>query len=238
MKRIDFTIREAGCLLYIADQNLGGLPFNRFHEFFGGEKGLKELTLQGAVIATSLYQDDGYNVRIVVGELTAAEVAEWTARVSWKLNLESGKMVVSGVADEDLEDYLADFPIAENEADYELGCLVEIPRGEYSATIYSYPPNDLAGGWMRIENSRLFRECFGADANLQYEKPIDYFSRTRPAETPPAWVNDGYEEADFLDFLIHLAPFSDEITSPEFEPDGCLLWTFRKPATCPVGIRI
>lgn len=42
--------------------NFGGHPIGEFHEFFGGAKGLDELTNKGAVIATSLYQDDGYNV--------------------------------------------------------------------------------------------------------------------------------------------------------------------------------
>ncbi|HEX8367607.1 MAG TPA: hypothetical protein VF604_03490 [Pyrinomonadaceae bacterium] len=235
-KQIDFSIAEAGCLLYVADKNLGGLPFSRFHEFFGGKKGLKDLVLQGAVLPMSLYQDDGYNVRVATGNLTEEEQAEWTSKVSWKLHLASGKMVVSGVCDEDMDDELADFPKAENNGDYELGCLVEIPAGEYAVSIYSYPPGDLAGGWMRLENPQLFRECFNTDAGLQYEKPLEYFKRTRPRETPPNWIKKGFEEADFLDFLIHLAPLSGELKMPEFEPDGCLLWEYRKPESCPRGI--
>jgi hypothetical protein len=234
--QIDFSIGEAGCLLYAADKNLGGLPFSRFHEFFGGARGLKDLVLQGAVLPMSLYQDDGYNVRVRRGDLTAAEQAEWTSKAAWKLNLASGLMVVSGVCDEDMDDGLADFPVAETGGDYELGCLVEMPAGEYAVSIYSYPPNDLAGGWMRLENPRLFRECFGADADLQYEKPLAYFRRTRPQETPPDWLKAGFEEAGFLDFLIHLAPLSAELKAPEFEPDGCILWQYRKPEICPRGI--
>src|SRR5215213_4488231 len=161
-KQIDFLIGEAGCLLYAADKNLGGLPFSQFHEFFGGKKGLRDLVLQGAVLPMALYQDDGYNVRIVTGSLTGEEQSEWTSKVSWKLNLESGKMVVSGVCDEDMDDGLADFPQAETGGEYYLGCLVEMPIGEYAVSIYSYPPNDLAGGWMRIEKPDLFRVCFGA----------------------------------------------------------------------------
>lgn len=235
-EKIDFSIGEAGCLLYAADKNLGGLPFSRFHEFFGGKKGLRDLVLQGAVLPMSLYQDDGYNVRVCLGDLTAEEQSEWTSKVAWKLNLESGKMVVSGVCDEDLDDYLADFPQAETGGDYELGCLVELPVGEYAVTVYSYPPGDLAGGWMRLEKPDLFRECFGTDANLRYEKPLEYFTRTRPDETPPDWIKEGFEEASFLDFLIHLAPLSAELKTPEFEPDGCIVWQYRKPEICPRGI--
>jgi hypothetical protein len=213
------------------------LPFSRFHEFVGGVKGLKDLVLQGAVLPMSLYQDDGYSVRVVAGDLTAEEQSEWTSKISWKLNLTSGKMVISGVCDEDMDDELADFPAAETGGDYESGCVIEIPVGEYAVSVYSYPPNDLAGGWMRLENPRLFRECFGADAaDSQYEKPVEYFNRTRPDETPPGWIKEGYEDAVFLDFLIHLAPLSAELKTPGFEPDGCILWEYRKPKICPRGI--
>jgi len=106
-KAIDFSIQETGCLLYAADANLGGKPFNELHH-----SGWQDLTLKGALIGTSLYQDDGYNVRVLFGDLTVEEKSEWTGSVAWKLNLESGKMVVSGVCDEDLEDYMKDFPTA------------------------------------------------------------------------------------------------------------------------------
>lgn len=231
--QIDFTILEAGCLLYAADRNLGATPFGLLHE-----AGWKALTLKKAIVMTSLYQDDGYNVRVRLGDPTAAELAEWTGKAAWKINLETGRMVVSGVCDEDLEEYLKDFPAAENGGRYELGCLVEAPPGEYSVTIYSYPPGDLSGGLMRIEQPELFRACFGDTPGSEYEKLDDYFARTRPGEPPPDWIKNGYEEANFLDFLIHLAPIVGEIKVPEFEPDGCIRWEYRKPAVCPIGIRL
>lgn len=232
---IDFSIQEAGCLLYFADQNLGGNPFE---DFFVAGAGLKDLTLKGAIMAASLYQDDGYNVRVCLGDLTDEEKANWTSKVSWKLNLESGRMAVSGVCDEDLPEYVEDWTDCENGGEYHLGCFVKIPKGIYHADVYSYPPNDLAGGWMRIENPRDFRLCFGTEADLKFEKPTDYFARTRPNETPPEWIEKGWEEAEFLDFIIHLTPLAEEPETPEFESDGCILWQYRKPSVCPVGIRI
>lgn len=237
-KRIDFSIQEAGCLLYLADKNLGGFPFGQMTEFFGGRDGLKDLTLKGAIMAMELYQDDGYGVRFVIGDLTDAEKSEWTSKVSWKLNLESGEMVVSGVCDEDLEDYMEDFGVCENDGNYELGCFVQVPKGIYQADIYGYPPGDLAGGWMRIEDKSLFRQCFGKDSDLPFEKPIDYFNRTRPNEIPPKWIVDGWEDKPFLNFLIHLSPLEKEPKIPKFEADGCLVWEFRKPEICPVGIQL
>ena len=232
-RAIDFSIQEAGCLLYAADSKLGGNPFGSLDE-----RDWQSLTRQGALMATSLYQDDGYFVRVLFGELTAEEKREWTARVAWKLNLESGRMVVSGVCDPDLEKYLKDFPVAEPDGDYHLGCFVEVPPGAYAVTIYSYPPNDLAGGWMAIEDRRQFKLCFGQESGFEYEKPLEYFARTRAGETPPDWLKNGWEDDDFLDFVIQLAPLSGELTPPEFEDDGCLLWHYRKPEICPVGIRL
>lgn len=233
---IDFSIQEAGCLIYLADKNLGGFEIRRFHEFFGGAKGLDELVLSGAVMPMSLYQDDGYSVRVRFGDLTEDEESNWTSRVRWKLNLESGEMAVSGVCDEDLENYLEEFGIAENGGYYILGCFVQAPKGEYEVSVYSYPPGDLAGGWMRIEEPSDFKLCFGEEADLKYEKPVDYFNRTRPGENPPAWIKDGWEDISYLNFLVQLKPLASELKKPEFEDDGCIKWEYRKPEICPVGI--
>lgn len=235
-KQIDFTIQQAGCLLYAADKNLGGFPWRELTDFFGGRGGLKDLTIMGAIMATELYQDDGYYVRVVEGDLTDEEKSQWTARAAWKLNLESGEMVVSGVCDEDLEDYMEDFPVADDGGDYDLGCFVKISSGVYAVTIYSYPPGDLSGGWMRIESAREFRLCFGKDSGIEHEKPIDYWNRTRPDEKPPVWVADGYDDIAYLNFLIHLAPVSDDLPVPNFESDGSVSWEYRKPEICPKGI--
>lgn len=233
MKReqINFNIQEAGCLLYLADKNLGGNSWKNLHT-----GNWQDLTRQNAIMMMSLYQDDGYTIRLIIGDLTDQEKNEWTSKVSWKLNLESGEMVVSGVCDEDLEEYMEDFGDGENTTDCHLGCIVKIPQGEYLVDVYSYPPNDLAGGWMAIEDKSSFRICFGKDSEIPYEKPIDYFNRTRPNENPPDWVKNGYEDAWFLDFIIHLKPFSGELPIAEFEDDGCLKWQYRKPEICPLGI--
>jgi hypothetical protein len=235
MKReqIDFEIQEAGCLLYVADRNLDGRPFSELHS-----ADWKQLILQNTMLIMSLYQDDGFSVRLVNGDLTEAEKSNWTSKVSGKLNLESGEMVVSGVCDEDLEKYMEDFGDGVDEKDCHLGCIIQIPKGEYRADVYSYPPNDLAGGWMAIEDRSLFRQCFGKDSEIPFEKPVDYFNRTRPNEMAPDWVKNGYEEASFLDFVIHLSPWAAAPLTSQFEDDSCLLWEFRKPEICPLGIRL
>ncbi len=237
-KSIDVAIQEAGSLIYLADSKFGGLDPGEFHNFFGGAPGLKELTLQGSVMAGSLYQDDGYSVRILFGDLSEQEMEEWTSKISWKIDASSGRIALSGVCDEDLEEYMSDWTTAEDQGSYHLGTYIEVPPTVYSVTIYSYPPGDLAGGWMRIEDRLLFRQCFGKDSGLEFEKPIDYFKRTRPNETPRHWHLEGWEDKPFLSFLIHFTPDSAKAEHPEFEPDGCLAWEYRKPERCPVGIEL
>jgi hypothetical protein len=145
---------------------------------------------------------------------------------------------VAGVCDEDLAEYVEDFGIGEPGGEYHLGCFVEVPPGIYRADVYSYPPNDLAGGWMRIEDRYSFKACFGEETGLEFEKATDYFRRTNPGRNPPDWIEKGCEDASFLDFVIRLTPLAEEPEMPELEPDGCLVWQYRKPPVCPVGIRI
>lgn len=236
-KTIDFQIYEAGSLIYNADENFGGHPINEFHEFFGGRAGLQQLTEQGAVLAGSLYQDDGYTIRVVFGELTDEEDSEWTSRARSVLNVESGRLIVSGVCDQDLEKYLA-WTVAEDGGAYDLGAIIEMPAGRYDIEILSYPPGDLAGGWMAIEDRSMFKTCFSKESGFEYEKPINYFNRTRPGETPRDWHTEGWTDDPYLSFLIQLNPSAG--TSPEmkFEADGCIEWEYRKPEKCPLGIKL
>lgn len=70
-------------------------------------------------------------------------------------------------------------------------------------------------------------------------EPQEYFERTRPGEPVPEWIAEGYEDAEFLDFVIRLQRVGDADTAAataagQRYPD----WEFRKPEVCPVGIRI
>lgn len=236
--RIELTIEQAGGLIYLADSNFGGLVPGKFHEFFTGASGLRELTEKGAVMAATLYQDDGYNVRVVFGELDDQEQDEWTARVSSTLDLSSGRMIISGVCDQDLGNYITDWRVSEDGESHDLGAFIAVPPGVYAVSILSYPPGDLAGGWMAIEDKAMFKACFGRDSGIEHEAPTAYFSRTRPGETPRKWHIDGWEDADFLNFLVQLVPVNGTVPSPRFEADGCLEWEYRKPEKCPYGIEL
>lgn len=235
---IDFEIYEAGSLIYLADANFGGIPINTFHEFFGGKAGLKELTEREAVMAGSLYQDDGYSIRIVFGELTEQEDAEWTSRARSVMNIESGKLIISGVCDQDLEKYIADWTTAEDGGAYDLGAFIEVSPGRYDVSILGFPPGDLAGGWMAIEDRSMFKACFSRESEFAFEKPIDYFKRTRPDETPRDWHVEGWTDDPYLSFIVQLNPADGSAHESRFEADGCIDWEYRKPEICPLGIKL
>jgi hypothetical protein len=234
---VQFNIDEAGSLLYLADRSLGGHRFSQISEAFDRNGGLKELTLGGAIMAMGLYQDDGYAVRIVNGPLKPEEESQWTSKVTSKLNLSSGRLVISGVSFDGFDKYLENFETAEDGGEYEFGCFVDFTPGVYRVDVYSYPPNDLAGGLLVLESRREFRRHFGEAT--PFEKMSDYFNRTLPGQTAPDWIAEGYEDAAFLDFVVQLSPLAEDLAEPQFDEDqNCLKWEYRKPEICPVGIRL
>ena len=70
------------------------------------------------------------------------------------------------------------------------------------------------------------------------EAPLDYFRRTRPKETPPAWIKGEEDGASFANFLIRLVPLPGDLQLPRLEEGGAgIEWESRKPGKCPRGIR-
>jgi hypothetical protein len=240
--RIEFSFWEAGCLIWVGAKDLCGLSYHEFcHLIWGNdpEKIKKFIYENQAFLAMNLYQDDGYRVRVVMGELNPQEQEEWVARVRWKLNLSCGAMVVSGILDEDEEEFNNLPSVSEILEDDGLQCYVEVEPGIYQVEIYSYPPGDLSTGWGQITGSGLFKPQPG----IEPESLKDYFYRTRKPEEISAWI--GYEitedaeqkvDANYIDFVIRVSPVIDDLTVPKLENDGAVSWEFRKPEKCPLGI--
>lgn len=232
--RIEFVIQNAGCLIWLAPRSLGGVSPERFGQIWMGsaDETVHDLVARGAFMGMSLYQDDGYNIRFVMGELDAQEDAEWTAHVRWKLNVPCGQVIVSGSLSEDFDDEFAEIGKAVDGGSYWVGGYVEVPPGEYRVDVYSYPPGDLSAGWGHITKTDLF----GKHPGIEPEKELDYFNRTRPGQEPPVWIKKEYYETSYVNFVIQLSPLATDITAPPVEADGCIEWEFRKPEVCPVGI--
>ncbi|MGH2958772.1 MAG: hypothetical protein ACRDKE_04160 [Solirubrobacterales bacterium] len=230
-----FIVGEAGCLIYLTDRSV-----------IAGTAG------EGPVTGGELYQDDGFCVRVLLGELTPEEQVNWTSRIVSELQLPTGEMIVSGILDPDYDRWLSDFGVADLElvedvelsGDHELGCIVNIEPGAYVVELYSYPPNDLAAGWMKIEDRENFDLATGSPVErdaptASRESAQEYFERTRPGEPVPEWIAEGYEDAEFLDFVIRLERIGEaDAEAAASAGQQFLDWEFRKPEVCPVGIRL
>jgi hypothetical protein len=248
--RVEFSFLEAGCMIWAGNLDM----YERFCDAWDrlsnhdplikGQGELSELIYEHhAAMPLDLYQDDGFLTRVVLDELNQREQEDWTACAQWQLDLPTGKLLVSGIVDEDEE-----VPALE-EADLEalLQCYVEVPPGSYAITIYAYPPGDLSTGWGQISEPGLFKPTTG----IEPENPLAYFQRTRPGEAIPAWLGEDYAETEeeqkqfaqtlragtrYVNFVVHLVPLSQ--ASSDWQPDTehAPRWKFRKPERCPLGV--
>lgn len=248
-KRLEFSFWEAGCLIWVGAKDLGGLDYHEFCELLWNNQQdkLQEMIYERkAFLTMDLYQDDGYRVRVVQGELNEQEQEEWVARVRWRLNLGCGQMVISGVLGEATE--FAQMPQAtgiSEEQDW-LECYLEVSPQEYQVEVYAYAPGDLSTGWGQITNPDLFAPTPG----IEPESLINYFARTRPHTPVPAWigceietepqlVKQYYEQAyaaHYIDFVIRLSPLLEDLQPPPLTSSGSVQWEFRKPVRCPLGL--
>lgn len=92
---------------------------------------------------------------------------------------------------------------------------------------------------MRIENKGFFRETFGRDTLIPFEKPIDYFNRTLSGRNAPRM--DKKRAGKMPIFSLPSSSYLLLTTEPpplKFEDDGCAMWEYRKPEICPVGIEL
>jgi hypothetical protein len=230
-KRLEFKFGEAGCLIMVAPMSLGGYQFKdlAWGVFANNadETG-QQLVERNVLMAMSLYQDDGYIVRLVLGDLSKRETEDWVARVRWKLNIPCGKLLVTGVLD--CED---EIPEARDGDDFYIGCCyVKVPPGDYQVEVYSYPPYDLSTAWGQIENPELFK------GSLASETPSDYFQRTRPNEEPPEWLDDENFDLEnaYINFVVRLTALQEELPALKFGDDELIEWEFRKPEKFPLGL--
>jgi len=245
--RIEFGFWEAGCMIWVGAKDFVSEDYEGFCNLIwnNDQPKLRESIFEKkAFLAMDLYQDDGYNVRVVMGDLTEQEQEEWVARVRWRLDLSCGEMLVSGVLGDDFDD----IPNAK-EVDDDNGCLqcyVTVPPNEYQVEIYSYPPSDITTAWDQITGSDLFPISEG----IEPEPLKAYFERTRPNTPIPAWIGCEIEEEperrkkyydevyslDYTDFVIRLSPVIEDLAPPKLGEGGAIEWEFRKPDRCPLGL--
>lgn len=245
--RIEFGFWEAGCMIWVGAKDFVSEDYEGFCNLIwnNDQPKLQEAIFEKkAFLAMDLYQDDGYNVRVVMGDLNEQERDEWVARVRWRLDLSCGEMLVSGVLGDDFDD----IPNA-LEVNDDIGCLqcyVTVPPNEYQVEIYSYPPSDITTAWDQITGSDLFPISEG----IEPEPLKAYFERTRPNTPVPAWIGCEMEEdperrqkyydetysLHYTDFVIRLSPVIEDLKPPKLGEGGAIEWEFRKPDRCPLGL--
>lgn len=203
----------------------------------------------GLAIAVELYQDDGFNARIVLNDELKDEENEWMARVTGRLNIPCGKAMVCGGFDPDV------FHEFDESGESEFIAVVDIPPGAYRVDIYTY---------LNSINGKL---CLSEDIPVG-----EWFRASYPGKPFPLWLaawcefepdrDPGYEAAwedskasvangrlsvaldksAYIEFLIQFRPATDEMMLSSFdnEAEGGFFMPnagLQTPERCPVGVR-
>jgi hypothetical protein len=261
---LDFTIEMAGCLICLTPFSMGGISLSELEQIWEGnsDRKIKDLVNNSLMMPMSLYQDDGYNIRFIVGNLNDKENAEWIARAQGKLSIPCGKIIVSGVFPEygafptysdnrEIEEIMR----ASDGGSYTTGCYIDVAPDNYEVEVYSYHPHNLSyPSYKHLDslpnNPRVrvpyikneFEEIF---SNFDFqntsvepnEKDEDFFRRTHPNEAHPDWLTGEGDTSNYINFIITLNPINKALPPPKLQLNGFIAWEFRKPTICPTGIR-
>ena len=200
-----------------------------------GDPGWTEAVTACDLLPLSVESEDPVNVRVVVDEaLDAAEQDEWVGVVRTALRVPDGRLALcGGIA------YVFD----KGDWAEEYTRVVEIPAGDYRATLYCYAS---------APNGRVCIERSGSDQPLGA-----WFRRTRSGQEMPTWlhnlcVNDptldpGHAKewkratekpgGCVVDVLLHLESPDGQLFSARVNGEGVMeAGECRKPDSFPLGI--
>jgi hypothetical protein len=192
----------------------------------------------GIIIPISLVQDGSPHIRLITGELTEREEAEWVDKIVWKLRVPCGILVFEGGFDPrgPNDDFLRSVPVS---------------PGNYQVEIYAFfwgingsesLPADLSepvGTWYRrthpgkpFPDNLKFYLGENSEEDPGHEEEWDELYNSEEY--------DELEEPDLVDFLVRLIPLEQPV-DPELKCDSNGWFPIginpRKPAICPVGIK-
>ncbi|MGH8078342.1 MAG: hypothetical protein ACREPE_13585 [Lysobacter sp.] len=140
-----------------------------------GSKQWRAAIADGGFLPVQVTEDNPINIRVVVNDrLVAREEAEWVDRLSWKLAVPDGRLVLAAGSEY----------VCEGEDDARFVREVEIPAGTYRVDVYSY---------LHGVNGRLgLRHAGVEDAAALRE----YWEDTRGGDPVPAWLLSELRDAD------------------------------------------
>lgn len=224
---------------------------------FKGKGWVKQIEA-GTFLPVELVQDDSITFRVIVNDdLTAQENGEWTDKLTYKLHIPDGKLVLSGgreiLEGEDMSDYTRE---------------IEVEPGSYQIELYT-----TFGG--------VNGDYALAKAGIDEEEIPEYFERTHPGVKMPGWMaewldledeDEGYEDDDDdddeqeeqsgkreswdvweedeedeeapsdpepagIDFILRLTPLEGEPPMPKLDGGWCRIdQNPRIPEKCPLGL--
>ncbi|MCI0490873.1 MAG: hypothetical protein L0229_30135 [Blastocatellia bacterium] len=194
----------------------------------GDESDIEDLLKRGVCLLIFFPGDCALDrAIIVIGDLSEQEEAEWLGRISSKLSIPCGKLLIfCGGGDEgDIEGAIS----GEGLDGYdEYFASVSVPPREYLVEIYAYVSS------------------MNVDFYFEDDEPLEeWFHRTRPGLEMPLWLkyfNQGRAIGELGDelvsYIIRLAPLVTEPPVPRLveEIGWCGEFEFRRPELCPLGI--
>lgn len=230
--RLDFKIYSDGPTFVLTDADWFQHNFDRFDAMMTDLAAEQQGIEQSLLLSFSVERDGGFNGRLVLGDLSPQEAAEWVGQITGKLNLGSGQLLL-------IVDWTMDYEpmLLQDTGEYldSNFCYVPVPPGEYQVEILSYLPN-YTGLYCLKQVS---------------DEPLgDYCRRTQGNEAVPLWVsyraeeiidyrNEATEFDRYIDFIFRLTPLNPDqpITTPELDEFGHLKFSCRQPDRCPSGIQ-
>ncbi len=250
--RLDFQLYDESGFWWIAPKHLDGNSLSEFiAKLFDSE--IHDLLEHHAVLPITMYGDGGnMKIRVVLGDLTAEEQDNWTARTTATLDLATGQLWIGTSCDPDV---YADHPdpvsleaLANDKQPrhtlIDFGYL-DVPPDLYRVDLYCFPPCDMSATWESIVEPGSW-----AGTHPEAEPLAAYFQRTRTDAEMPDWIghalysqqvitDDRFSQLPgdrWLEFLVHLTPIAEPLPPPQLDEGGYNLWETRKPPRCPVGV--
>jgi hypothetical protein len=176
--------------------------------FEADEGKVKELLGKGVCFPVCFEGDCALdnNTVFVLGDLSEQEERDWIARLSWKLNIPCGRLILAcGCDAEDLERAVSGEPPEEHYVIYQV---IEVSPAEYLVEIYAYFSS------MTVQVSL---NGYDARGNLvENEELAKWYQTNRPG-------------LDDVGYVIRLKPLATEPPMPELEMGWFGKFEFRPP---------
>lgn len=178
---------------------------------WSNEATITELLQQGICLPICFDGDcalDGGTL-FVIGDLTEQEENDWIGRLTGKLNIPCGKLVIL-CGGGDAEEFAYAISGQPPKPHYQIFQVIDVPPGEYLVEIYAYLSS------MTVQQSL---EEYDEHWNLHENEPLEqWYTLNRPG-TPD------------ISYIIRLSPLTIEPPVPELVPEigWCGEFEFRKP---------